>query len=317
MIIMSEIELRDISFKYRKGASVYENFNLLVESGSFIFLLGANGSGKSSLLKIVLGAVTPDNGRVFFQGKEVKSSKQRPKLIGYVPQNYGLDNEMYVDDILNYIGSLHQLSSKKLRERKAFLTNALGLDNLTDMKVKTLSGGQKQLVNIAVGLIHNPDILLIDEPFVGLDYGIKSKIIAFLNSINKTIICASHDIEMAENNASKILLLNSGVAEDYRAPKEIIEDNPYYLEEIDFKVPIETDWDFSAQISSSKHHNRLTLSCPNKKELIDEVIAFKQEYNSTISSTRISQNNLQSTLVGFNNFSLNDKKGEKKKKKKK
>ncbi len=314
---MNEIELRHINFKYTNGPSVFENFNLSVEPGSFIFLLGSNGSGKSSLLKLVLGAVTPNNGAVFFRGEEVKSIKRRSKLIGYIPQNYGLDNEMYVDDILKYVGSLHQLSSKELRDRRAFLITALDLNNIIDRKVKTLSGGQKQLVNIAVGLIHDPDILLIDEPFVGLDYGIKSKIISFLNSINKTIICASHDIEMAENNASKILLINNGVTEDYRAPKEIIEDNPYYLEEIDFKEQFEAPWEFSSEISSSKHHNRLILSCPNKKELIDEVDSFKQEFHSKISSTRIGQNNLQSTLVGFNNFSLNDKKGEKKIKRKK
>jgi ABC-type multidrug transport system ATPase subunit len=224
---------------------------------------------------------------------------------------------MYVEDILNYIGSLHRLSSKELRDRKAFLITALGLNNIIDKKVKTLSGGQKQLVNIAVGLIHDPDILLIDEPFVGLDYGIKSKIISFLNSIKKTIICASHDIEIAENNASKILLINNGVTQDYREPKEIIKDNPYYLEEIDFKEKFEAPWEFSDEVSSSKHHNRLILSCPNKTELIDEVAAFKQEFNSKISSTRISQNNLQSTLVGFNKFSLNDIKAEKKKKRKK
>lgn len=318
---MKEIELQHIKFKYSKGDLVFDDFSVSFDKGDFIFLLGANGSGKSSLLKLILGAVSPKKGSVNIQGGDIKSVQARSKLIGYIPQSYGLDHEMYVIDILNLIGSLHQLSKPELEERKDFLIDALGLDHIINKKVKKLSGGQKQLVNIALGLIHNPEILLIDEPFVGLDYGIKSKIISFLNSINKTIICVSHDIEMAENNATKILLINKGEIQDYRPPKEIIASNPYYLEEIDFKNEIDFELAFSEEISSVKHHNRLIVSCPNKSELIDEIELFKKERNGRISSTRNSHNNLQSTLVGFNKLSLTEKqtkgkgKGQKKRKK--
>ena len=201
------IELQHIKFKYPKGELVFDDFNISFNKGDFIFVLGANGSGKSSLLKLILGAESPKKGNIFFEGKEITSIKTRSKLIGYIPQSYGLDHEMYVEDILNFIGSLHQLSKQELTERKSFLIKSLGLNHIINKKVKKLSGGQKQLVNIALGLIHNPEILLIDEPFVGLDYGIKSKIISFLNSINKTIICVSHDIEMQKTTLVRFCLL--------------------------------------------------------------------------------------------------------------
>ncbi len=314
---MKAIELQHIKFKYPKGALVFDDFSVEFEKGDFVFLLGANGSGKSSLLKLILGAEIPQKGNVVFEGKEIKNVKSRSKLIGYIPQSYGLDHEMYVTDILDFIGSLHDLSRKKFKERKLFLINALGLNYIVNKKVKKLSGGQKQLVNIALGLIHNPDILLIDEPFVGLDYGIKSKIISFLNAIHKTILCVSHDIEMAENNATKILLIDKGVMQDYRNPKEIIASNPYFLEEIDFKEAIDFDVNFDDEISSVKHHNRLIVSCPNRLELVEKVKLFKKENIDKISSTRYCENNLQSTLVGFNKLSLVEKQGEEKGKGKK
>jgi ABC-type multidrug transport system ATPase subunit len=306
------IELQHIKFKYPKGELVFDDFNISFNKGDFIFVLGANGSGKSSLLKLILGAESPKKGNIFFEGKEITSIKTRSKLIGYIPQSYGLDHEMYVEDILNFIGSLHQLSKQELTERKSFLIKSLGLNHIINKKVKKLSGGQKQLVNIALGLIHNPEILLIDEPFVGLDYGIKSKIISFLNSINKTIICVSHDIEMAENNASKVLFIEDGVIQDYRDPKEIIESNPYYLEEIDFKEELDFKVTFDGEISSTKHHNRLIVTCPNKEDLVNKIKLFKEENSAKISSTRHCENNLQSTLVGFNKLSLTDKQADKK-----
>jgi ABC-type multidrug transport system ATPase subunit len=306
------IELQHIKFKYPKGDLVFDDFSVDFNKGDFIFLLGANGSGKSSLLKLILGAVKPKKGAVLFAGNQIDSVQTRSKLIGYIPQSYGLDHEMYVTDIIDFIGSLHDLSRQEFKERKSFLINALGLDHIIDKKVKKLSGGQKQLVNIALGLIHNPDILLIDEPFVGLDYGIKSKIISFLNAIKKTIICVSHDIEMAENNATKILLINKGVIQDYRSPSEIIASNPYYLEEIDFKEAIDFDAKLDDEISSVKHHNRLIVSCPNRIELIDKIKVFKEEFSAKIASTRYCENNLQSTLVGFNKLSLAEKEGGKK-----
>lgn len=310
---MKEIELQHIKFKYPKGDLVFNDFNISFTKNDFVFVLGANGSGKSSLLKLILGAVTPQAGTIQLQGEIINSIQKKSQLIGYIPQSYGLDHEMYVDDILNFIGSLHQLSKQELKERKQYLIEALGLSHILDKKVKKLSGGQKQLVNIALGLIHNPEILLIDEPFVGLDYGIKSNIISFLNSIDKTIICVSHDIEMAENNASKILLIDKGEIQDYRTPKEIIDSNPYYLEEIDFKNLIDFETNFNTEITAVQHHNRLIVSCPNQADLINEIVIFKKEYASKISSTRNSQNNLQSTLVGFNKLSLSEKVKEKKK----
>ena len=108
------------------------------------------------------------------------------------------------------------------------------------------------------------------------------------------------------------MFIEDGVIQDYRDPKEIIESNPYYLEEIDFKEKLDFKVTFDGEISSTKHHNRLIVTCPNKEDLVNKIKLFKEENSAEISSTRHCENNLQSTLVGFNKLSLTDKQADKK-----
>ncbi len=171
-----------------------------------------------------------------------------------------------------------------------------------------------------MGLIHDPDILLIDEPFVGLDYGVKSKIITFLKSVNKTILCVSHDLELAENNATKVLLLDQGKALEFSNPSDIISGNPYVLEELDLKTGSAIDPSFSNEFSVVNHNNRLIISCPNTNENKKTLSDFKTQYQAAIFSSKSAENNLLSTLVGHYNYTLSSgekgaKKGKKNKKK--
>ena len=95
------------------------------------------------------------------------------------------------------------------------------------------------MVNIAIGLTHNPEILLLDEPFVGLDFNVKLNLISFLKSLNKTIICVTHDIDLAERNADTIILLKKGKILEQSKPAALIKKHPYITAEIDFKFDLE------------------------------------------------------------------------------
>ena len=198
-------------------------------------LLGQNGSGKSTILKLILGAVSASEGSILFDNKKINNTSKKSRLIGYIPQSYSLDGEMFVKDIIPFIASLHGLEKNNIDERKAFLEHSLGLTPFFNKQIKKLSGGQKQLVNIAIGLTHNPEILLLDEPFVGLDFNVKLNLISFLKSLNKTIICVTHDIDLAERNADTIILLKNGKILEQSKPAALIRKHPYITAEIDFK----------------------------------------------------------------------------------
>ncbi len=310
-----KVDLRHINFKYRKKEVIFKDFNLSLEKGSFTGLLGSNGSGKSSLLQLILGVLIPEKGTIFFDDFEIQKISERSKLIGYVPQTLSLDGEMTVSDCITFIGSLHGLTSRELLERKKKIKQSLGLASILKRQIKKLSGGQKQLINIALALVHHPEILLLDEPFTGLDYKVKSNLISFLNSLNKTIICATHDIELAETNASTIVLLKKGQVVEQRKPLDLVREYPYFLSEIDFAYDMNMkNIIFSDEISYTIKNRRVFLSYKKESKLNKEVNQFKKKYHSKIVGVKLYQNNLISTLTGLHNFSFSFQ--EKKKNKK-
>ena len=225
---------------------------------------------------------------------------------------------MFVKDIIPFIASLHGLEKNNIDERKAFLEHSLGLTPFFNKQIKKLSGGQKQLVNIAIGLTHNPEILLLDEPFVGLDFNVKLNLISFLKSLNKTIICVTHDIDLAERNADTIILLKKGKILEQSKPAALIKKHPYITAEIDFKEGVAlNNMIFKEEIYVDFQNRRATLFCKNTSLMSEEIERFKKEHDAFIIGSRVSQNNLTSTLMGLHNISLSNLKREKKVRKKK
>ena len=313
-----KVSLNDIKFKYPKEEALFKNFHVSIKKNEITCLLGQNGSGKSTILKLILGAVSASEGSVLFDNKKINNTSKKSRLIGYIPQSYSLDGEMFVKDIIPFIASLHGLEKNNIDERKAFLEHSLGLTPFFNKQIKKLSGGQKQLVNIAIGLTHNPEILLLDEPFVGLDFNVKLNLISFLKSLNKTIICVTHDIDLAERNADTIILLKNGKILEQSKPAALIRKHPYITAEIDFKEGVAlNNMIFKEEIYVDFQNRRATLFCKNTSLMSEEIERFKKEHDAFIIGSRVSQNNLTSTLMGLHNISLSNLKREKKVRKKK
>ncbi len=312
------VSLNNIKFKYPKEEVLFKDFNLSIQKNQITCLLGPNGSGKSTLLKLILGAVTEAKGNILFDDKTLNNTSKKSRLIGYVPQSYSLDGEMFVDDIITFMASLHGLKKNNITERKNKIVQSLELTTYINQQIKKLSGGQKQLINVALGLTHNPEILLLDEPFVGLDLTVKLNLISFLKSLKKTIICVTHDIDFAERSADEIVLLKKGQILEQSKPFTLIKKHPYITAEIDFKEGVEFNkMTFNERIYVSFQNRRATLFCKNTSLLSQEIERFKKEHNEFIISSRISQNNLTSTLMGLHKVSLSNTKRERKVKKKK
>lgn len=209
------IEIRDVYKRYQSAQEdSLSDVSLDILQGDVFGLLGPNGAGKTTLISILCGIIPVSSGEVqFYQNGTPYSNAERKSRIGFVPQEYAFYQELTPRQNLDYFGAMYNLSKTKLRERREHLLEVLGLEKAGDKKVGTFSGGMKRRVNLAIGIIHEPDILFLDEPTVGVDVQSRNAIIRYLQQINRagtTIIYTSHHMSEAEEFCRNIALIDHG-----------------------------------------------------------------------------------------------------------
>lgn len=209
------IQIDNITKRYKSAQEdSLRNVNLQINQSDVFGLLGPNGAGKTTLISILCGIILPSAGNVnyFIQGEPV-SEQERRSRVGFVPQEYAFYLELSARQNLEYFGAMYNLSKSELAPRIDELLEALGLSKSADKKVGTFSGGMKRRVNLAIGLIHKPAILFLDEPTVGVDVQSKNAIIKYLEEINRTgttIVYTSHHMSEAEEFCNRIALIDHG-----------------------------------------------------------------------------------------------------------
>jgi ABC-2 type transport system ATP-binding protein len=191
-----------------------------LEPGQLVGLLGPNGAGKTTTVSMISGLITPDRGEVLVGGHRLAGDTDPAKRrIGLVPQDLALYDELSARDNLRFFGALYSLTGRALDEA---IAKALELVELADRArdaVKTFSGGMKRRLNLAAGLLHDPDILLLDEPTVGVDPQSRNAIfdnLETLRSRGKGLIYTTHYMEEVERLADRIVVMDHGkvIAED-------------------------------------------------------------------------------------------------------
>jgi len=218
-----EIKIQKLSKRY-KNVKALNNINLTINTPSMIGLIGPNGAGKSTLMKILVGQLNPTEGDILIDGVSLnKREKYLKERLGYLPQDFGLYEELRVEEYLDYMASL-----KKIKEnKKEAIKRALVMTNLEEkrrLKIKTLSGGQKQRVGIAQAMLNNPELLIVDEPTVGLDpeERIKFRNLFSEGSINKIVVLSTHIIEDVESICNLIIVINKGKILFTGEPSELV-----------------------------------------------------------------------------------------------
>lgn len=211
----SAIEIRDISKLYSKSEEYsLKNVSLNINCGDKIGIFGPNGAGKTTLISILCGIIEQSKGEIEYL-KEGRTTDLNSMLfkIGFVPQDLSLYSELSPRQNLMYFGSLYSIPKKKLQIKIDELLNVLGLTKVANKKIHTFSGGMKRRVNLAIGIINEPEILFLDEPTVGVDVQSKNAIMSYLDSLNKngtTIIYTSHHMNEGQQFCNRIVLLDKG-----------------------------------------------------------------------------------------------------------
>jgi len=188
--------------------------SLDINEGNIFGLLGPNGAGKTTLISMLCGLVKPTSGHFTIDGLNyTNDSSQIKKIIGVVPQEYALYPTLTARENLQYFGSMYGLKGSDLKDKVIETLDLLGLLKFADKRIETFSGGMKRRVNLIAGILHNPKVLFLDEPTVGVDVQSKNAIIDYLKLLNQngtTIIYTSHHLAEAEDFCTNIAILDRG-----------------------------------------------------------------------------------------------------------
>jgi ABC-2 type transport system ATP-binding protein len=211
----SIIDIQDLTKYYRGNAKpALDGVSLNVSEGMIFGLLGPNGAGKTTMIRILCGLLAPTSGKITIGGYSLIHDLPRiRRIIGVVPQEIALYPSMTARENLTVFGGICGLKGSLLKARMDVLLRIFGLEKSQKMQVGRYSGGMKRRLNLMAGLLHNPQILFLDEPTVGIDVQSKNVIIENLKEINRagtTIIYTSHYLEEAENLCSYIVILDEG-----------------------------------------------------------------------------------------------------------
>lgn len=201
------IQVKDLSKSFAK-LKVLENINFEIEKGGIFAILGPNGSGKTTFLKILLGMVLPDNGKILYNGQNILQSHEYRKKIGYLPQIARFPDNLTVKEIVNMIADIRNMPSKPEP-----LISLFKLESFMDKKLGNLSGGTRQKVNIVLTFMFDSPVIVLDEPTAGLDPVSLLKLKELINKekqLGKIILITSHIMSLVEELADEVLFLLEG-----------------------------------------------------------------------------------------------------------
>lgn len=204
------IETRDIT-KLFGTQKALDNVSISINKGELLGFLGPNGAGKSTMMKIITGYLPQSSGEIFINGQQIKAGDLEFKReIGYLPEHNPLYTDLYVKEFLEISAGFYQL--KNTRQRIAEMVELTGLGREQHKKIRTLSKGYRQRVGLAQALIHNPSILILDEPTTGLDPNQLEEIRGLIREISKekTVILSSHIMQEVEAVCNRVLIINQG-----------------------------------------------------------------------------------------------------------
>lgn len=226
------IKVENLSFKYKNGKNILSDLNFATKKGEAVFILGPNGTGKTTLLKCLCGILKPSMGKVSVEGIDISSMnvRERAKKIGYVPQKsqdvFGIDA---IDIIMlgKYAGIGHKLNAND-KESVFELIEKMKINDIVYKKIGEMSGGERQKIFLARALAQEPDIIVLDEPTSALDIKNQFETMELITSLahikNITVIMSVHDINISALFADRIIMIKDSHIFKFGVPRETITD---------------------------------------------------------------------------------------------
>jgi ABC-2 type transport system ATP-binding protein len=209
------IEIKHLTKRFKNSPEdAVKNISFTVGRNEIYGLLGPNGAGKTTTLSVLCGLYPPTSGSVFIDGKDIQQNRAYVRnIVGIVPQDISLYSTLTAKENLDFYGHMYGLKGRDLKNRITFWLEKLDMADAGDRLVSQFSGGMKRRINLIAGILHQPKILFLDEPTVGVDVQSRSVIIGHLKELNQagtTIIYTSHLMEEAENFCTYVSIIDHG-----------------------------------------------------------------------------------------------------------
>jgi ABC-2 type transport system ATP-binding protein len=304
------ISVKDITKKFQ-ATTALDNISIEIKEKEFFGLLGPNGAGKSTLMNLLIGYLDSDEGEILIDGEKMSTgSLALRKKIGLVPQSLALYEDISAKENLEIFGSFYQIDKKQLRYTIADKLKMVGLFDRKNDKVKTFSGGMKRRLNLAASLLHDPKIILCDEPTVGIDPQSRNAIFDFLESLNdegKTIIYTTHYMEEAERLCSRIAVIDFGHIISVGSLEELLK-GLEYRQSISFVKNTQTEKyinSFNTFGTIIDEHDKFELH-PEDGLILSEFFKRVEESGISYSSINIGRPTLEALFLHLTGRSLRD-----------
>ena len=299
---MNAIEIQSLRKTYDTGDKALKGIDLNIKQGSFFGLLGPNGAGKTTTIGILTGLVNKTSGSAKILGHDIITDfKPARKSIGLSPQEINLDVFFSVRQILLFQAGYYGVPQKLAEDRVDTILKKLDLYNKRNETSRHLSGGMKRRIQIAKALVHDPPILILDEPTAGVDIELRHMLWDYLRELNnegKTILLTTHYIEEAEKLCDEIAIINDGEIIKQGQTKSIIKE--VSLNTIEIEVDSTNDVKLSDNFDFSIHDNIIKIQTKEVNKEIGKIIK-EIEQTSTINNINIINSSLEDAFLKLTN----------------
>ena len=288
------VEVKNITKLYGNQKAI-DAVSFTIQKGEIVGFLGPNGAGKSTMMKIITGYLESFEGEVFVSGNSISSEKiKAQQIIGYLPEHNPLYLEMYVKEYLYFHASIHKIPKTEVD----LMIEKVGLTPEVHKKINQLSKGYRQRIGLAAALLHQPEVLILDEPTTGLDPNQLLEIRNLIKEvgINKTVLFSTHIMQEVEAICDRVIIINKGRIIADKSLKELKENQEQIIEvEFDYKI----EQQFIQKISHLKsainvHDTIWQLTFLTSNDMRAEVFDFAYENGLKILELNTKNKNLES-----------------------
>lgn len=289
--------------------------DITIEKGEIIGLLGPNGAGKSTTISMISTLLNPDAGDILFKGKSIQSEpKSLQKVLGVVPQDIALYPTLSGYENLKFWGSAYGLKGSELKKRIDEVSEIIGIKERLKDKVEKYSGGMKRRINIGAALLHQPELLIMDEPTVGIDPQSRNHILETIKELNDrgmTIIYTSHYMEEVEFLCDRIYIMDEGVVIANGTKEELVDS---VKKERKIIVEFEEDAQDVCQVFEALEEidqvicekKMMTLLTNTSEKMMQKIIEISSEHHKDIVSIDVEKPNLESVFLQLTGKALRD-----------
>lgn len=308
------LDIKNITKSYG-DITALSNFSLSLKKGEVLGLLGPNGAGKTTLISILSGTVKDFSGTVTFKEKNLFMDRMLKNHMGIVPQEMAFYEDLNAIDNLMFWGGLYDISRSVLKQRAREMLELVGLSSRAKDPIKKYSGGMKRRLNVAIGMIHKPELLLLDEPTVGIDVQAKVNILEIIKNVGEkgtSVIFTTHQLAEVEEICSRIAIMDKGAVLAQGTLEELIKI-------VGEKEMVDVEGEFSAnQVSAILKEADLTgvdvLSVKDNlanlafdsTDKIPAMMEFLFKNNIKVSDLKIKSPNLEAVFLKLTGRSLRD-----------